>query len=201
MGPIGALDSVFSKYFTIRGRASRSEYWWFVLMYTIILCFAIWGDLIFFDPTKPMSLNPFAYFTGAWMIVTIIPHFTVTVRRLHDSGKAGYWYLVILLPLGGLILLVLMLLPSDYGDNAYGQAPFGPRGSQYQGHDISNPGLPVKHKAAEPSNPYAGYALLDQMRAGPTPEMIAARKEAVSALYKQRVLGQAPDPEPGEHPA
>lgn len=199
MGPIAALDSVFTKFFSVRGRASRSEYWWFVFMRVVILFAAIAGDLLLFDPNAPVSLNPLSYFSGMWILITIIPSFTVAIRRLHDTGRSGLYYFTQGVPLvGGLLFLILMCLDSERGDNLYGPPPFGPRGSTYSGvSDIDlgiaqiAPQKPVKH------NPYAGYAYLDRADEAPSPEMIAARKEAVSELYRTRVLGQKPSPQHG----
>lgn len=191
MGPIRAVDSVFSKFFTLRGRASRSEYWWFQLMSVLILCAAVAGDLWLFDPAAPLTLNPFAYFTSTWVIVIFIPQFTVTVRRLHDSGKSGLWYLTFLLPfVGWLFHLVTMLLPSDHGDNFYGPPPFGGGGSRYMASDPGDPTLTPRRPRDH--NPYAGYALLDQANRPVTAEMQAARKAQMQDYYRTRVLGQAP---------
>ena len=199
MGPIAALDSVFTKYFTLRGRAPRSEYWWFVVMQFVILWVAVAGDLWLLDPSGPISLNPLSYFTGVWMLITVIPQFTCAIRRLHDSGRSGIYYLVTFVPfIGWLWFLILMCLDSERGDNIYGPPPFGPRGSTYRGLSDADLGIAqitpqrdIKH------NPYAGYALLDQARQEPTPEMIAARKAQVSELYRTRVLGQKPTPQEG----
>jgi len=89
-----------------------------------------------------------------------------------------------------------MCMDSDHRDNAYGPPPFGQRGSSYRG--LSDNGLGKANGAErKPHNPYAGNALLDRAQEEPTPEMIAARKEAVSELYRTRVLGQKPTPQPG----
>ena len=52
---------------------------------------------------------------------TILPHWGVTVRRLHDGGYSGSWLLLYFIPLGFIVLLVMMVLPSD-GDNKFGYA-------------------------------------------------------------------------------
>lgn len=192
MGPFAALDSVMSKYFTLRGRAPRSEYWWYFLMYFIILMAALTFDAYLYDPSKPVSLNPFSYFTTFWLIINVIPQFAVTIRRLHDSDKSGFWYLIVLVPFGSIVMFVFMVLPSDPRDNAYGPPPLGPRGSSYAGHDPSQPSLTGNKTTPAAHNPYAAYAALDRARQPASPEMIAARKEQVTALYQQRVLGQKP---------
>lgn len=190
MGPFQALDSVITKYFTLKGRASRSEYWWYTLMSLIILTAAVIFDIYLFDPTAPVSLNPLSYFTGFWLIFTLIPTFTVTVRRLHDSGKSGVWYLSFGLPVvGGLIWFITMILDSDHGENLYGPPPFGQRGTSYAGNDIDDTSLTPRQAA--PRNPYAGYALLDRANQPQTSEMAQARKAEVSDYYRSRVLGQS----------
>ncbi len=193
MGPFAALDSVMSKYFTLKGRAQRSEYWWYQLMYFIILIAALSFDAYLYDPFQPISLNPFAYFTSCWLLVNIIPHFTVTVRRLHDTDKSGFWWLIGIVPFGWIVLLVFMILPSDPRENSYGPPPFGPLGSTYAGHDLNDVSLTGNRQAtSKPHNPYAAYANLERARQPASPELIAARKEQVSALYQQRVLGNKP---------
>lgn len=197
MGPLAAIDSVYSKFFTLKGRASRSEYWFYMLFYYVMFIVALTADVYLFDPTVPPSLNPFAYFTSFWLIANIIPQFTVTVRRLHDSGKSGLWWLVVFIPaVGGLILFVCMVLDSDHRDNAYGPPPFGPRGSGYAGNDLDDVSLTGQTDGKPSRNPYAGYAYLDQSRQNPSADMIAARKEEIHSLYQTRVLGKAPPPLP-----
>lgn len=191
MGPLGAIDSVFTQFFSLRGRACRSEYWWFLLMHTIITFAAVFADVwIFISNPQPVpSLNPFSYFTTFWLIITIIPMFTLTIRRLHDSGKSGWWYLTFSLPVVGWIFwLVTMCQDSERGANSYGPPPFGPRGSTYDGVDPANPN--VTHRRQQTHNPYAGYALVAKADAPVTPEMQAARKEQMAEYYRTRVLGQ-----------
>jgi len=187
MGPFKALDSVFSKYATFKGRAPRSEYWWYVLMHLFILACAIVGDLYLFDPTVPPSLNPFAYFTGFWLIVTIIPGIAVTVRRLHDAGFSGLWYLLNFAPFGYIVIFIMTLLPSETDANAYGQPPFGGGGSTYGSRGLDDPHMLKKPVKADP---YAPYAALERARQPKSPEMIEAQKQEVNDYFRQRVLKQ-----------
>jgi uncharacterized membrane protein YhaH (DUF805 family) len=59
-----------------------------------------------------------------WIFVTIVPALAVLVRRLHDTGRRGWWALIGLIPLiGFIVLLVFTVLDSDAGDNTYGPSP------------------------------------------------------------------------------
>jgi len=118
----------------LEGRASRSEYWFFSLFNLLALCaiYIVSGGLGIF--MLGASGNLFlgglgmlgflglgGLFAVIFEIVMIIPHWTVSVRRLHDSDKSGWWLLWGLLPgVGGLIVLILMLLPSSVGPNRFG---------------------------------------------------------------------------------
>lgn len=185
MGPFKALDSVFSNYATFKGRAPRSEYWWFQLMNLLILTCAIIGDLYLLDPYATPSLNPFAYFTGFWLIVTFIPSIAVTVRRLHDAGYSGLWYLLYFVPFGSLVVLIMTLIPSEPNANVYGQPPFGGGGSTYGSRGLDDPHIIKKPVKADP---YAPYAALERARQPKSAEMIAAQKQEVNDYFRERVL-------------
>ena len=101
-----AIKSVWDKYWVLDGRARRSEYWFFVLL-AVVLSWIPIVNLI------------------AW-IVLFIPGITVAVRRLHDTGRTGWWLLLIFLPvIGHIILIIFYLIDSDPGDNEYGPNPKG----------------------------------------------------------------------------
>jgi uncharacterized membrane protein YhaH (DUF805 family) len=192
MGPFKALDSVITQYATFRGRASRSEFWWFALMHFLIMLCAIAGDLYLFDPFAPITLNPFAYFTGFWIIATIIPQLAVTIRRLHDAGYSGLWYFIAFVPLGTLVLLVLTVLPSEAGANIYGPPPFGGGGSTYGSRGLDDPHavLNAPQRPAK-ADPYAPYAALERARQPKSADLIAAQKEEINDYFRTRVLKKA----------
>ena len=98
---------VFQNYATFSGRARRSEYWYFVLFNTIA---------IFVLMFLSFKLE-FPYLIGIYYLVTLIPGLAVSVRRMHDVGKSG-WF--VLIPIYN---LVLVLTPGDKGDNQYGKDP------------------------------------------------------------------------------
>lgn len=115
-----AVRTCFQKYLDIEGRASRSEYWWFVLfglLGGIILSFI---DAMFFgfDGLTPLST--------VFSVLLFIPYITVGVRRLHDRDMSGWWLLLMLLPLiGSFILLILFIFPGTPGSNRFGPDPIG----------------------------------------------------------------------------
>ena len=77
-----AVKTCFKKYFDFKGRASRSEYWYFFLF--LVIGYAILIGLSF-------AAYPFAFLLGAFVIAIIIPWLSVAVRRLHDINKSGWW--------------------------------------------------------------------------------------------------------------
>ncbi len=129
MGFSESVKSVFSKYATFSGRASRSEYWYFVLFNLIItiplfIVGAIIGALIGGSKNGMMTALVVGYIlVFIYSLAVIIPGIAVSVRRLHDSGKSGWLYLLVLIPyLGGIVLFIFMLLGSE-PDNKYGPNP------------------------------------------------------------------------------
>lgn len=114
----------FKNYATFTGRARRKEYWYFVLMNFLITL--VLYALVFVSAACGSGL--FAMIFGAlifiYMLGSIIPSLALLVRRLHDSGKSGWYYFVSLIPLAGPIwLLVLLVTDSTPGDNEYGVNP------------------------------------------------------------------------------
>ena len=115
--------SVWKKYAVFSGRAQRAEYWYFVLFN----CLAIIGLVIVdsitgsFDDDAGIGLLSGLYYLGV-----LLPSLAVTVRRLHDTGRSGWWMLIALLPLlGGLILLFFTVQDSQPGGIQYGLNPKG----------------------------------------------------------------------------
>jgi uncharacterized membrane protein YhaH (DUF805 family) len=122
---------VKQKYATFAGRAPRAEFWWFTLFYMLVQIATNILDTLFFSTGEVASGPGFwAYNSngGPLSIIAglalLVPALAVTVRRLHDNGKSGWWVLLSLIPLiGGLILLFFFVQRSQAGDNAYGPDP------------------------------------------------------------------------------
>ena len=110
---VESITICFKKYFVIQGRASKSEFWWFQLLWTSSMF------IITFVNSDPVSF----FFIGI-IVISVIPLFTVGVRRLHDTGKSGFYYLWSLVPfVGSLIVLAFMLGDGTKGKNLYGKNP------------------------------------------------------------------------------
>ncbi len=117
-----AVQSVFSNYASFLGRASRSEFWWFQLF--LLLGGIVAGLLDFFGNFNMLGGSPLA--TLFWL-ATIVPDLAVTVRRLHDTDASGWWILLGLIPLIGMIVLIVWwCLEGSRGYNRFGPDPLQP---------------------------------------------------------------------------
>lgn len=113
-----AVKTCFTKYFTFSGRARRSEFWWFALFLTIAGFGTSFLDNIFFGLSPISDIGPF---NGLFNLATLVPAFSVGARRLHDKGRSGWWQLLLLLPLIGLIILIVWWASKgDKGSNRFG---------------------------------------------------------------------------------
>lgn len=139
-----AVKHVFSNYATFRGRASRSEFWWFYLfnvIVTLVISIPYYVGLaqsagtMTTDPVTGEvtggSLSGLAVFgiilLVGWLLITFIPIIAVSVRRLHDGGRTGWWWwLNLLCFVGPIILLIFYILPGTPGPNRYGEGPAQP---------------------------------------------------------------------------
>lgn len=191
MGFFEAVNTVFAGSFRFSGRATRPEYWWFFLFEVIAITAILTLDIWMFINTSITNgstvadtiaeVSPFDFLIVYYFILTFFPRMAVTIRRMHDVGLSGLFYLFYFLPIvGGLVVFVLTLLPSEGDDNIHGPHRTPLRRGKCAGNG------PRKH------DPMQGYAVLDRINDKPTPEMLAARRAEVRALYEQRVLGKAP---------
>jgi uncharacterized membrane protein YhaH (DUF805 family) len=114
---------VWKKFAVFEGRAARTEYWMFFLFNILIGIVLAVADLATGTFSEETGLGLLG---GLYSLAVLIPSIAVTVRRLHDTGRSGWWVLVGLIPLlGVLVLLVFMVLDSEPGENAYGPNPKG----------------------------------------------------------------------------
>jgi len=108
---------VLKKYTVFDGRARRKEYWMFFLFHMIVAIALVIVESIVLFP---------GVLSGIYMLGTLLPAIGVSIRRLHDTGKSGWWIFISLVPIiGGLWYLYLMVIDGSAGDNQYGANPKG----------------------------------------------------------------------------
>ncbi len=115
----------FKKYATFAGRAQRKAYWMFVLFWFIafIIASIVAGIL---DKVLGTNGAVSGSVSGLYALGTVVPFIALSVRRLHDIGKSGWWYFIQLVPvIGGIWFLILTVTDSQPGENAYGPNPKG----------------------------------------------------------------------------
>ena len=114
-----AVQICLSKYAVWKGRAGRAEFWWFNLLGALITL----GVVI----TKVFSHAAGTVAFWACAVPLLLPSISVVIRRLHDTGRAGWHFWWFLVPaVGGLVLLFDLLEPSKAGGNRYGPEPSTP---------------------------------------------------------------------------
>lgn len=121
MGFSEAIQSVFGQYVGFSGRASRSEYWWFYLFSVLLVTAAILVDLAITGGLEP---NDVPFVTSVVVLGILLPSLAVAIRRLHDTDRSGWWYLIGLVPLvGGIILIIFLVTRGTAGPNRFGPDP------------------------------------------------------------------------------
>lgn len=117
--------NVLKKYATFTGRATRSEYWYFVLIYSITYTILMGIDFAIGTFSKQLMENGsfLGFLSTAYSLSLFLPSLAVTVRRLHDINKSAWWILLILVPIIGFIMLVIYLCTNSKEDNKYGINP------------------------------------------------------------------------------
>ena len=115
---------VLRQYAVFNGRAHRREYWLFFRFNVLVLIALILiVNILLILEIESASRVSAGLFILYWL-ATITPYLAVTVRRLHDTGRSGWWLLIAVVPLiGGVVLLILLLFASESGQNKYGPDP------------------------------------------------------------------------------
>ncbi|MBR5940399.1 MAG: DUF805 domain-containing protein [Neisseriaceae bacterium] len=105
MSFVEAIKTCLNKYATFDDRAMRSEYWWFQLfIFLVCLALSIFTPLLFL-----------------FAVAQFLPNIAVSVRRMHDTGKSGWWVLLAIIPwIGGIIFAILCIIDTQPQDNQYG---------------------------------------------------------------------------------
>ncbi len=110
-----AIKSGFDHYVEFSGRASRPAYWWWFLFAILV---AIAANII------DAVIGSFGVVSGLAGLALLLPGLSVSIRRLHDIDRTGWWVLIALIPIiGFIVLLIFYLQQGDAGENRYGPPP------------------------------------------------------------------------------
>ena len=119
---------VLKQYVDFSGRARRKEYWMFMLIHFIIILMIVFLMIYSIDDLDSDEA-PDSIIMGVFLLYffgTLLPSIAVTVRRLHDTGKSGWWYLINFIPyIGKFILLIFACMEGDARTNQWGANPKG----------------------------------------------------------------------------
>ena len=125
------------KYFTIDGRAPRSEYWYFWLFFLLVSIALNPIDSILFASS---GINPLS---ALFTLLTFIPFFTLAVRRLHDRDLSGWWLLLMIVPvIGSIALIVIYMMRGTPGPNTFGPDPLDHDLTDWNDDDVSPTSIP-----------------------------------------------------------
>lgn len=117
MNMMDAVKNVFSNYAKFDGRARRSEYWYFFLFNMLV-------SVVISALAKVTGVHAISYLGSLYSLAALIPGLAVAFRRLHDTGKSGWFLLFAFIPLVGAILLIVwMAQDGKPGENQYGYNP------------------------------------------------------------------------------
>jgi uncharacterized membrane protein YhaH (DUF805 family) len=118
-----AIRSVLSQYVGFTGRARRSEFWWWFLFTVLVgIVVSILDQIL--GTTVGEGFNQTGVFGTIASLALILPNLAVSVRRLHDTGRSGWWILIGLVPIVGfIVLLVFYVQDSKPGPNQHGPNP------------------------------------------------------------------------------
>lgn len=115
---------VWQRYAEFNGRSRRMEYWMFSLIHCVIVI-VLGTGMIGLGMMKQPALGAASIFLiWAYLLAALVPSLAVTVRRLHDIDKSGWWILISLVPfVGGIVLLVFTVMDGTRGSNQFGADP------------------------------------------------------------------------------
>jgi uncharacterized membrane protein YhaH (DUF805 family) len=118
---------VLKKYAVFSGRARRTEFWTFTLVniaVATLLAFVDNSSVALTVSTGVTAAYGVGILSSLYSLAVLVPHLAVTVRRLHDTGRSGWWWLIGLVPIiGAVVLLIFAAQDSQPGSNEYGANP------------------------------------------------------------------------------
>ena len=118
-----AIKICFAKYFDFKGRARRSEYWYFFLFVILVSFVLAFIEGFYAGYTGQLDFEQ-SVFANIFYLFVLIPSIAVSVRRLHDIGRTGWWFLISFIPIAGsIILLIWHCFDGEKDTNIYGVSP------------------------------------------------------------------------------
>lgn len=115
-----AIRSCFQQFVGFDGRARRSEFWnWFLFKVLVGIVTALL-DRYLLNQTGALGT-----ISGIVNLVLLLPSLAVNCRRLHDTGRSGWWQLLLLIPIIGIIVMIVFWVQDSQADNKYGPNPKG----------------------------------------------------------------------------
>lgn len=219
MGFLQAIGSGFRNYATFSGRASRSEYWWWIL-FTFLAGFVLgFAENFFLSMTYAMEHGgalrdgQSQILSSFFSLATFLPSLAVMVRRLHDVGRSGIWVAIPWILTAAMLLGVMMAGIGGVGlGGTYGNAPNPQVGTALViGAGIANLVVAIRlffwmiKRGTRGENPYGPDPLdgnddyVEQYsasnipahaRGAGAPTQAANHRDEIHALYQQRVLGK-----------
>ncbi|MFT6274111.1 MAG: uncharacterized membrane protein YhaH (DUF805 family) [Halioglobus sp.] len=107
------FTNALKKYADFSGRATRQEYWMYILFYMVFyIVLAMVGGVL-----------GLSILTTVFSLGLLVPTISLAARRLHDTGRTGWWQLLSLVPIVGSIVLIVFLVQDSHDDNPYGPNP------------------------------------------------------------------------------
>ena len=113
-----SIEKCLKNYANFKGRATRSEFWFFVLFGILVSIGTVVLDLLLFDSSGTYS--PLNTIGG---LALLIPQISAACRRLHDIGKSGWWQLLYITIIGGIVVLIWLVTDTTKRKNQFGPVP------------------------------------------------------------------------------
>ena len=112
-GIVDWFKKCLKNYVNFSGRARRKEYWYFMLIQIVLVIVAMILDVIMFG-------TPIGLFYVVVVLGLLLPSLAVTIRRLHDTNRSGWWFFISLVPLVGIVLIVSLVSDTKPETNKWG---------------------------------------------------------------------------------
>lgn len=112
-----AVKTVLNNYVQFEGRSGREEFWWWFLAYVLAYAAAFMVG---------SALGMGQMLAGLLALAVFLPNLGVAIRRLHDMGKSGWWILIAVIPVIGILVLLYFYAQPSEGPNQFGEGPQAP---------------------------------------------------------------------------